>query len=126
MVLTRAEISKRYRHRNPEKVRASMYAWRYRHMNQHLAICKKYLDSRRAIIREAKSKPCSDCYITYPYYVMDFDHVRGIKKNDVAKMCSSSIEALKTEIAKCEVVCANCHRIRTQERKNNLTKRGIL
>jgi hypothetical protein len=43
---------------------------------------------------------------------MDFDHVTGIKIRNVSAMLSSE-SAMMTEIAKCELVCGNCHRIRT-------------
>jgi hypothetical protein len=45
---------------------------------------------------------------------MDFDHVRGSKAGNVSEMIgSATVMALLTEIAKCDVVCANCHRLRT-------------
>ena len=69
------------------------------------------------IVDDAKSKPCMDCKKEYPPYVMDLDHVRGDKFKNVAKMVGRySKEALLEEIAKCDVVCANCHRLRTHER----------
>lgn len=44
---------------------------------------------------------------------MDFDH-REDKKFNIAQLSKiASVEKLKEEIAKCDVVCANCHRIRT-------------
>lgn len=54
---------------------------------------------------------------------MDFDHVRGIKKYNIAHMVklAYSIEAIKKELEKCELVCSNCHRIRTRNRR---TKNG--
>lgn len=69
-------------------------------------------------IRAAKDKPCLDCGIKYPYFVMDFDHRPEEEKSfDVAnsqmKKGWSKIEA---EIAKCDVVCSNCHRLRTHSR----------
>jgi len=45
--------------------------------------------------------------------VLEFDHVKGEKKFDLANGASQSYESLKKEISKCEIVCANCHRIRT-------------
>ncbi len=81
---------------------------------------RRYTDERRAIALAAKSKPCTDCEIQYPPYVMDFDHVRGKKIMDIARMVSGrqhrTVQMLIDEIAKCEVVCANCHRIRTHSR----------
>ena len=56
-----------------------------------------------------------DCGITYPWYVMDFDHRRGKKKFSicVAAQRGWSIKTIQEEIDKCDAVCANCHRIRT-------------
>lgn len=49
---------------------------------------------------------------------MDFDHVRGRKKFDLARcrQYNMPFSAMKREVEKCEVVCANCHRIRTYNR----------
>lgn len=71
----------------------------------------------RDIIDAAKNKPCADCGIQYPSYVMDLDHRPGeIKLTRVAVMLGHTIETLVAEIAKCDVVCANCHRERTHTR----------
>jgi hypothetical protein len=49
---------------------------------------------------------------------MDFDHARGRKLFNVGnKLTSVSLRRLRAEIAKCDIVCANCHRLRTQARK---------
>jgi hypothetical protein len=63
-----------------------------------------------------ESNPCTDCDRLYPYYVMDFDHARGEKFRGVSRMQGYSWERVLAEIAKCDLVCANCHRIRTQSR----------
>ena len=70
-------------------------------------------------LRDLKTKtPCVDCGINYPYYVMDFDHVRGQKHANVMELVSTlSKKKIDEEIAKCEIVCSNCHRIRTYMRK---------
>jgi hypothetical protein len=70
------------------------------------------------VIRVTKEKPCLDCCFEYPSYVMDFDHVRGLKVFNIGQDYSRmSMAQLKEEIQKCEVVCSNCHRIRTHKRK---------
>ena len=53
---------------------------------------------------------------------MDFDHVRGNKCGIISRMTSAPMSAAKllAEIAKCEVVCANCHRRRTLLRRLGL------
>lgn len=69
----------------------------------------------RQLLEVHKQHPCVDCGKTYPQYVMDFDHLPGSTK--VAKVSSlvyfGSEKLLLDEIAKCELVCANCHRERT-------------
>lgn len=69
---------------------------------------------------EIKAAPCSDCGNCFPTCCMDFDHREGtVKKFNVGSMFAHhySRELIETEIEKCELVCANCHRIRTQKRK---------
>jgi hypothetical protein len=73
---------------------------------------------RREFARQMKSRPCADCGIQYPYYVMDFDHREGeVKKYELNRIDRITTKALIREIEKCDVVCANCHRIRTYQRR---------
>ena len=64
-----------------------------------------------------KQKPCMDCGVQYPHYVMDFDHRdRKLKLTSINRMVnfhSYSKKKILEEIEKCDLVCANCHRIRT-------------
>lgn len=82
------------------------------------------LDKAKELIREvirnelryAKNKPCMDCGQSYPYYVMDFDHRDPSKKLfNLADSVTNgkSLKEIREEIAKCDIVCSNCHRIRT-------------
>jgi hypothetical protein len=57
---------------------------------------------------------CQDCGYSKHHTALDFDHVTGIKSINVC--FAKSIAMAKKEIKKCEVVCSNCHRIRTYER----------
>lgn len=84
--------------------------------SQRKANAKRYARNR-ALIDAAKSVPCTDCGMTFPPYVMDLDHVRGVKVKAVALLRSHSPELITAEIAKCEAVCANCHRFRTYRRR---------
>jgi hypothetical protein len=79
---------------------------------------------RRAILLEAKSKPCADCGVQYPPYVMDFDH-KGDKKFNLGGALSRSLDSLIAEIAKCDVVCSNCHRERTAVRGYRTPRRVL-
>lgn len=72
----------------------------------------------REIVRAAKNVPCADCGIQYHYCVMQFDHTGEDKIDNVARMVANlrSIALILAEIAKCEVVCSNCHALRTFQR----------
>jgi hypothetical protein len=83
---------------------------------------KTYRDKMRKLIAELKNVPCTDCGQMYPHYVMDFDHLEDFEKlGNVASMAVGvSLVRLLAEIEKCEIVCANCHRIRTFNRRNGI------
>lgn len=77
---------------------------------------------RRQIIEAIKlERGCIDCgYRGHPS-ALDFDHRPGTEKLfGIADRSSYSIESLMAEIAKCDVRCANCHRIKTFERVQRL------
>lgn len=97
----------------------SLYMANYYKMNPSKALAPRI--KRKQIIKDIKNKakdiPCADCGIKYPPYVMDFDHQED-KEYEIASLSSRfiSIEKVLAEIAKCDVVCANCHRKRTFDR----------
>jgi 5-methylcytosine-specific restriction endonuclease McrA len=70
----------------------------------------------RDILRRAKDRPCLDCGERFPPEAMDFDHVKGTKVRVVSQLVNFPVVRLLAEIEKCELVCANCHRIRSARR----------
>jgi hypothetical protein len=105
---------------------------------QKLHSAKNYKKNQREYIKNAKQRsnnkkeivikylidyfsdnPCIDCGQTNPV-VLEFDHVRGKKIDDVSRMVKRGfpIKTIIEEIHKCEVRCANCHRIVTAIRGN--------
>jgi hypothetical protein len=69
---------------------------------------------------EIKSHPCCDCGRVFPICCMDFEHREGTKKKyNIGTMFAHhySRELIETELVKCDLVCANCHRVRTQKRR---------
>lgn len=49
---------------------------------------------------------------------MEFDHVRGTKVDSISRIVSGGCKLkLWKELPKCDLVCANCHRIRTVNRR---------
>ncbi len=61
--------------------------------------------------------PCVDCGQA-DIRVLEFDHINGNKSASITNLLKNAVnwEILETEIAKCEVRCVNCHRIKTSER----------
>lgn len=81
---------------------------------------RKDVEEKRAYVKKVKDVPCADCGIKYPSYVMDFDHLNPEEKEGrISYLVHLSWKRLKKEIDKCEVVCSNCHRIRTQKHRIN-------
>lgn len=91
-----------WRKENPDKVR------------QKSAEQRRVFALRISQIKEGQ--PCHDCEGMFPEECMDFDHLRdkkfSIGNSGACRKWSSVLE----EIAKCDLVCANCHRIRTKKR----------
>ena len=77
-------------------------------------------DNQRRVAAYLACHPCVDCS-QIDIRVLDFDHVRGIKSNHISRMVqvSYSWPAIEDEIAKCDVRCANCHRIKTGRAGNS-------
>ena len=72
-------------------------------------------NARDFVFEYLSNHPCSICGETDPV-VLEFHHT-GEKSNEVSRLMGrgASLDALKAEIEKCEVVCANCHRRITAE-----------
>jgi len=69
---------------------------------------------QRQIIDNLKDSACVDCGGKFPPYCMDFDHRNPSDKiGNIAHMLHAPIDLLLTEIEKCDIVCSNCHRIRS-------------
>lgn len=91
---------------------------------EHLEECRERertaaLRLRQKINLIKLERGCYDCGLlpTDPS-ILEFDHVSGEKIFGIgAKMKSFGLGATLREIDKCQVVCANCHRVRTSHRK---------
>lgn len=97
--------------------------YRRRHYEENKADYFKknalYKNIFSAIVTLLKMKPCVDCGGTFHPCAMDFDHVRGEKVVLLSHIARySSAAALVSEIKKCDLVCSNCHRVRTAARGN--------
>lgn len=112
-----------WRNANQDKMRDYRREWYHRNKDEQRAIQREKQKERnngiRAYVRELKeASPCADCNTRYPYYVMQFDHLDSESKIDsVSRLATYSMKKVVEEIAKCELVCANCHAERTHSRR---------
>lgn len=86
----------------------------YRKRNRRRKLEKKI---EHSLLKE--SRPCMDC-LHWPYYVMHFDHARGDKTFNISRKYGDlGKEKLGDELGKCDLVCANCHAVRTHMRSSS-------
>lgn len=92
----------------PAKDKAQQYAVQAAHRARNRLKLAEYLTTHA----------CVDCGEDDPI-VLEFDHVRGVKKFEISRAVNGSTRSWKSisaEIDKCEVRCANCHRRATRRR----------
>jgi len=72
--------------------------------------------------------PCKDCGQYHRSYVMQFDHTGDDKVANISSMVSANVTwpVIEAEIAKCELVCANCHAERTHQRRAIVDDNGAV
>lgn len=116
MPLSRKEIKRRYNERHPDRVREQ---WR-RYSSKRRAALQLRLDTIKM------ERGCTDCgYRAHPR-ALDFDHRDGaLKTFNVSKILRSTQDwnRIQAEIDKCDVRCANCHRIRTAQENHWANRR---
>jgi hypothetical protein len=106
---------------DPEKQKAARQAYYLANREQRIAAMKASKTKRKKALQAYKeANPCTDCGVFYPYYVMQLDHLPGFEKiESLASLINKvSMERVWEEVAKCELVCANCHAIRTHKRSS--------
>lgn len=81
---------------------------------------------RRQLINDIKmSKGCAKCGYSEHAAALDFNHVSEHKNFNVSQDPKVALGKLLAEIEKCEVLCANCHRVHTYEKRHWHTKRKL-
>lgn len=85
---------------------------------------QKFQQWRREKINAVKiARGCSVCGYNAHAAALDFNHVRGEKLFNVSQDTKVAWRKLVLEMEKCDILCANCHRIHTYENKHWHTKR---
>jgi hypothetical protein len=108
-----------------EVERKRVYQRAHYHANKEMWRRKRmrYEGKIRELILAAKDKPCADCGGRWHPLVMEFDHLPGTEKRTNlgdGKARKFGWDTIQAEIAKCEVVCPTCHRIRTLRRQGKI------
>lgn len=84
---------------------------------KYMASARKSREKRKKFVDDLKRSPCVDCGGTFQPWQMQFDHLGDDKCDSVSNLIkTASMKAIEAEIAKCELVCANCHADRTYQR----------
>ena len=103
--------SRRFHAKHPE--------WRKGKAEQYKAVSLRRKLKRQAWLNIYKhAAGCADCGYRAHVEALDFDHIpeRGAKVLNLSDAWTVRWETLEAEIKKCEVVCSNCHRVRTLAR----------
>jgi hypothetical protein len=93
--------------------------WYHAHREVELARRKKRLYKHRRFVRHIISEiklilGCGHCGYDKNSHALDFHHREPDKKSfDVSSYMSRHLLKVLEEIDKCDVLCANCHRIET-------------
>lgn len=92
--------------------------WYLRHRQEQLERVKVQRaalkeENRIRLLGYLMDHPCVDCGEAN-LVVLEFDHMRD-KRWNIATMINGGFpwSTIEAEIAKCQVLCANCHRIKT-------------
>ena len=126
---------------------ADEFAWRCKARGQRDSFCRpfrsaygkehylanrqRYIDQAAEVKRKLRlerttfllgyfaTHPCIECGEPDPV-VFEFDHLRDKSFDIGQELLHRNWQAILDEIAKCEGVCANCHRRRTARRRGTL------
>jgi hypothetical protein len=98
-----------------EEQKAAQKRWYERNRGTTIGRSRTTRVNNRLWLKQQKSKPCVDCGLEWPTCVMEFHHRDpSVKVMPIAKaLVNRSRRFVIEEIAKCDLLCANCHRIRT-------------
>lgn len=108
---------KEYHLKNKDRDLENMKVYRAKNKDKYNLYMKKWTNKKRQEIASLKNVPCFDCGNKFPTVCMDFDHREGeVKLFNIARLSKSNKNNLMAEISKCDIICANCHRIRTANR----------
>jgi hypothetical protein len=121
-----AAAEKRYRNKPEAKIkieatRLKRYAASPgKQQEERRRVAQKRRARFAALMVEIKAAPCMDCGRKFPPVAMDFDHVREEKHFNISMARDKPAYAILEELKKCDLICACCHRVRTERRRDAL------
>lgn len=112
-----AHNSDKYLERSRAYYAANKHVWQERYGKKFYS--PKRETARLYVYKYLKEHPCVECGEDDPI-VLEFDHINAETKTaTVSKlMLGGSIDELISEIAKCQVLCSNCHKRKTARQQN--------
>jgi hypothetical protein len=96
-----------------------VFSSRAKGISRHLARQTAYRATQSKLLAALRTVPCLDCGGTFPFFVMQFDHRDPREKKYMVSMMvgRAGTDTILAEVAKCDIVCTNCHRERTYRRR---------
>lgn len=96
--------------KDPEKRKAYFQKHYAANKEMYANPSKASLAKRKAVFDAAREGPCIDCDEKFPPAFMHFDHINDDKIANPSRMYKAAgMKEMLAEMAKCELVCANCH-----------------
>lgn len=86
---------------------------------------RRRIELRIEFYQWLQTQKCVDCG-NDDFRVLEFDHLKDKDFNIAEKIGRVSLDVLMKEIDKCDIVCANCHRIRTTIRDSQYKYLALL
>ena len=91
-------------------------SWKKRKEYYKRSVKDTYNKNIKFIHKEKLKRGCACCGYKLSAYALDFDHIDpSTKVYDIAKMATRRLDKIQEEIKKCQVLCANCHRVKTND-----------
>lgn len=102
-------------YKDSEKQKQAKRDWYKRNKAKVAETSRQQRARNREWLNEQKSVPCQDCKLTWPPYVMEYHHRIDEEKLDSVGnlLMNAGRQRVLDEIAKCDLLCSNCHRVRT-------------
>jgi hypothetical protein len=95
--------------------RAANVRWYAANREREIERVTRRQTATRDFLRALRDRPCVDCGGRFRPVQMAFDHRDPAEKRfTLSKMQLKSRDEILAEVAKCDVVCSNCHSLRTR------------